>query len=268
MLEIFEHAFMVRALWAGILAAILTGVLGNFVVAGRQSVMSDMLAHVALAGVGLGVLMGGGPVNFALGTCVLGAVLLWGLLRQRRYPPEALAVVILTGGLALALVFSHWAKNKALSFDSYLFGSILTTSESELRWYAGLGAGILAVVFALWNRLLAVVIDPVFARSRFVHASWVELIFLILISLVVAISLQVIGGLMISAMLVIPVLAAQSWAGSFRASVAISVGVNLVAVLVGIVLSYYLDVPSGAAIVLTLIVCLAFCTQLAALRRG
>ena len=134
MLEIFSYDFILRAFLVGSVCAIVASVLGNFLVAGRQSVISDMLAHTSLAGVGVGVLFHI-PINISSTfVTILSVIFLYFFSRQKKLPKEALSVLILSGGIAIALLCVHLAKNNPVSLDTYLFGSILTVTIKEV-WF-------------------------------------------------------------------------------------------------------------------------------------
>lgn len=253
MFEILQYDFAVRALVVGLGAAVTAGVLGNFVVASRQAVISDMLAHTALAGVGLGIFLGVSPTWPALLVAIFASGILWALSRRRRLAPEAVSMVLLTGGLALALLFAHMAKDAAVSLETFLFGSILTIRSDEVWLFYGVSIVILIGTFLVWNRLKTVSLDPVYAESRFRNASWVEFLFMIAIGALVAVSLKIIGGLLVGALLVIPVVTAQVFCRSFRSSVFWSILFNIIGVLGGILVSFAFDVPASSAIVLSLI---------------
>jgi len=219
-----------------------------------------MLAHASLAGVGIGILFKISPQITSILAAVLSTLLLFLFWRQKRFAPEAASMLILTGGLALALLFAHMAKNNPISFESYLFGSILTITPLEMATILLMNLGILAILLLAWNRLRAVVLDPNFARCRFPHHSLAELLFMMLIGIMIAVSLKVIGGLLIGALLVIPVLCARNLSRSFFASVIWSVLFNISGVILGIIASYYFDVPTSSSIVLALITLFLFST--------
>lgn len=251
-LEVFQYDFMNRALLVGVFTAICTAMLGNFVVTARQAIVSDMLAHTALVGVGLGIFWQISPTYLAICTTIIAAVILWWLSREEDQAPEAISMLLLTGGLATALLLTHLQKDHPIGLDTYLFGSILTITESEMRSFIILSILIVVVLLYFWKPLLTLVFDKDFFRTS-PNAIVYEILFMILIALVVAIGLKVIGGLLIGALLVIPVLIAQTFSASFVQNVWISVLANLLAVVTGIFVSFYLDVPTSSAIVLSLI---------------
>lgn len=252
LLEVFQYDFMNRALIVGVFTAICTAMLGNFVVTARQAIVSDMLAHTALVGVGLGIFWQVSPTYLAMCTTIIAAVILWCLSRAEDQAPEAISMLLLTGGLATALLLTHLQKDNPISLDTYLFGSILTITESEMWSYIFLSIIITLVLIFFWKPFLTLVFDKDFFKTH-PYAIFYEILFMILIALVVGVGLKVIGGLLIGALLVIPVLIAQAFAKSFRQNVYISVLVNLLAVITGIFVSFYFDVPTSSAIVLSLI---------------
>jgi len=251
-IEVFEYEFMTRALIVGVFTAICTAMLGNFVVTARQAVVSDMLAHTALVGVGLGILWQLSPTFLAICSTIISGIFLWWLSRDKDQAPEAISMLLLTGGLATALLLTHFQKDSPIGLETYLFGSILTITESEMWSFIVLSVVISSVLIFFWKSFLTLVFDKEFFKTQRYSVVY-EILFMILIALVVGIGLKVIGGLLIGALLVIPVLTAQSLGNSFRHNVWISVGVNLVAVTAGIFTSFYFDVPTSSAIVLSLI---------------
>ena len=251
-LEVFQYDFMNRALVVGFFTAIATAMLGNFVVTARQAIVSDMLAHTALVGVGLGVFWQLSPTYLAMCTTIIAALVLWWLSRGKNQAPEAISMLLLTGGLATALLLTHLQKDNPIALTTYLFGSILTITDSEMWVFISLSLLIIIVLLLCWKPLLTLVFDKEYLNTQ-PYAICYEIIFMVLIALVVAIGLKVIGGLLIGALLVIPVLTAQSLASDFRQSVLISIVVNLLAVTIGILASFYIDVPASSGIVLTLI---------------
>lgn len=254
LLEIFSYDFMINALIAGFLTAISTGLLGNFVVASRQAIISDMLAHTALVGVGIGIFAGISPSFLGFVSTIIFAVILWWLSRKRNQPPEAISMVLLTGGLALALLFTHLNRNNPISFETYLFGSILTISKQELLIFSVLNIFIIGVLTTFWKTFMTLVFDKDFLETRKKTVFW-ELLLIIIIGLIVGIGLKVIGGLLIGGLLVIPVLFAQVFSRNFFQNTLISVITNVICMITGIIGSFYLDIPTSSSIILCLIIC-------------
>ncbi|MCK5460585.1 metal ABC transporter permease [Candidatus Gracilibacteria bacterium] len=244
---------MIRALLAGIFTAISTAILGNFVVASRQSIISDMLSHTALAGVGLGIFLHLSPTLFAFIVTFLTSFLLWYLTRSHKSAPEAISMMLLSGGLALALLFSHAAKDNPISLETYLFGSILTITQNELYFFIIVNLFIIGFITFFWRQLLTLVFDKDFFKTKNPHAAILEISFMLLIASIVGIGMKIIGGLLIGAMLVIPVLTAQTFSRNFFQNVVWSIIINIFGVILGIFSSFYFDIPTSSGIVLSLI---------------
>lgn len=253
-IDIISLDFAQRAFFLGILAALVSGALGTYVVAGRYAVFSDMLAHTSLAGVGIGIFLGFSPTLGGLGIAFLSALILWFSIRKRKYASDSVTMVLLSGGLALALIFSHFAKNSTISLETFLFGSILTIRPEEILYFTLASLGIFFFLLFFGSGLKTVTLDPSYARSylRTAH-SLVELFFLLSVALFVGFSLKVIGGLLIGALLVISAITAQSFSKSFLSVLWWSMFFNVIAVVLGIFFSFYFDVPTGPSIVLFLI---------------
>lgn len=254
MIEIFQYDFMIRAFVIGGLSTILTSLLGNFLVASRQSMISDMLAHSSLAGVGMGIFFHVSPYWMAILIAIFGSSLLFFLTRGRKHPPEAVSMMILTGGVALAIVFAHLSKDNSIALETFLFGSILTTTPEEIFFFSGIFVVGILFILLFWKRLLGICFDAHFVQSQFKKSWIIEWFFFLLLGIVVAFSLKTIGALLIGALLVIPVLTAQLFTKSFFGSVLWSMVMNTCGVFLGIILSFSFDIPTSGSVTLTLII--------------
>lgn len=250
MIEMLEYSFMVRALIAGVLVALILPVLGGFLVARRYALISDSLAHVSLAGVGAGLLFGVAPVIIAVPVTVVGALLLEWLRRGKHMSGDVSLAIVMSGGLALAVVLANLARGASANFSSYLFGSITTTSTNDVLILAAAGGAVLVFTGVFYRQLLHVSFDE---DSAIIAGHKVQILNYLLVALtaiVVVLSLRIVGGLLISAVLVIPVITASRLARSFSGTIALAVPVALVAVIGGLVAAYYLGIAAGGAIVI------------------
>jgi len=252
-LEIFTYDFMIRAFLIGGMSAILTSLLGNFLVASRQSMISDMLAHSSLAGVGMGIFCVISPYGMAMIVAVLGSSILFFLTRKRKYPPEAISMMILTGGVAVAILFSHLAKDNPIALETFLFGSILTITAQEIYNFSEIFVIGIIFHFVSWKPLLSISFDKEFIQVNNKYSWIIEWAFFVLLGVVVAFSLKTIGALLVGALLVIPTLTAQIFTQSFKSSVMWSIFINITGVFIGITASFYADIPTSSAVVLSLI---------------
>jgi zinc transport system permease protein len=222
-----SYEFMRLALAAGAVVGVLAPAVGFFLVQRRQSLIGDGIGHVAFAGVALGILLDVSPVLTALVAAILGGVAVE-LLRAYggTAGDQALALVFYTGiALGVVLVSSAGALNANLF--QYLFGSILTVTRSDLALIAGLGAVGLASVAVLYRALAAVVIDEEGARVAGVPIGTLNVLLGILVAVTVALSMRVVGILLVAALMVLPVSAATRVAWSMRSTFFLSMAIGL-----------------------------------------
>jgi len=243
--------FMRLAFAAGAIVGLLAPVVGFFLVQRQMSLIGDGIGHVAFAGVAAGYLLSVSPVWAALVAAVVGAAgIEW--LRSRRHAAgdQALALVFYTG-IAGGVVLISAAGALNANLFAYLFGSILTVTRSDLATIAGLGLGALVVVVALLRMLLAVAIDEEGARVAGLPVPVLNGVVSILAALTIGISMRIVGILLIAALMVIPVIAAQRIAWSLRSTMGLSIVIGLASVLAGLTISYYANLPPGGTIVLS-----------------
>jgi zinc transport system permease protein len=247
----FEFEFMRLAFAAGAVVGLLAPVVGFFLVQRQMSLIGDGIGHVAFAGVAAGYLLGISPVWTALAAAILGAVAIeWLRARGKAAGDQALALVFYTGiAGGVVLISSAGALNANLF--TYLFGSILTVSRSDLLWIAVLGLGALALVAVLLRALLAVAIDEEGARVAGLPVPLLNGAVAMLAALTIGISMRIVGILLIAALMVLPVIAAQRIAWSLRSTMGLAVAFGLGSVLTGLTVSYYANLPPGGTIVLT-----------------
>lgn len=243
--------FMRLAFAAGAIVGVLAPTVGFFLVQRNMSLIGDGIGHVAFAGVAAGYLLGVSPVWTALGAAVAGAAGIEWLRAQRRSAgDQALAIVFYTG-IAGGVVLISAAGALNANLFAYLFGSILTVSRGDLAVIAGLGLAALATVAALSRALLAVSLDEEGARVAGLRVPLLNGLVSTLAALTIGVSMRIVGILLIAALMVLPVAAAQRVAWSLRSTMALSVLLGLASVLIGLTVSYYANLPPGGTIVLT-----------------
>ncbi|HEX2345764.1 MAG TPA: metal ABC transporter permease [Gaiellaceae bacterium] len=262
----FETEFMRLALGAGAVVGVLAPAVGFFLVQRRQSLTGDGIGHVAFAGVAAGILLDVAPVLTALVFAVVGGIAIE-LLRSRggAAGDQALALVFYTGiALGVVLVSSAGALN--VDLFQYLFGSILTVTRSDLALIAALGAVGLGVVAVFYRALAGVVIDEEGARVAGVPIGALNILVAALAAVTVALSMRVVGILLVAALMVLPVSAASRIAWSMRSTLVLSMAIGLASALVGLTISYYADLPPGGTIVLVAAGMFGGCSIAGALR--
>jgi zinc transport system permease protein len=246
-----ELEFMRLAFAAGAVVGLLAPVVGFFLVQRQQSLIGDGIGHVAFAGVALGYLLGISPVWTALAAAVVGAAAIeWLRAHGKAAGDQALALVFYSGIAGGVVVVSAAGALDANLF-TYLFGSILTVSRGDLLTIALLGCAALALAAVLLRALLAVAIDEEGARVAGLPVPLLNAVVSMLAALTIGISMRIVGILLIAALMVLPVIAAQRIAWSLRSTMAAAMAVGVASVIVGLTVSYYGDLPPGGTIVLT-----------------
>ncbi|GAB2612279.1 metal ABC transporter permease [Streptomyces capparidis] len=270
-LEFLEPAFMQRALIAAALIGITAPAVGIYLVQRRQAIMGDGIGHVALTGVALGFLLNANPVWMAVLVAALGAVAME-LIRSRGRTQGDIALAMLfyggmSGGVLLINMSEDGSNAKLLS---YLFGSITTVSEEDVVVITVLALLVVAVTLGLRRQLFAVCQDEEFARVTGLPVRALNILLAVTAAVTVTVAMRVVGLLLVSALMVVPVAAAQQLTRSFAATMAASVGIGIAVTLSGTVSTYYMDAPSGATIVVfaiaVFLVVTALATPLAAMR--
>jgi zinc transport system permease protein len=246
----FESEFMRLAFAAGAVIGVLAPAVGFFLVQRRMSLVGDGIGHVAFAGVALGLLLDISPVLTALVAAVVGGIAIeWLRARKHAAGDQALALVFYTG-IAGGVVLVSLAGSLNVNLFQFLFGSILTVTRQDVVVVALLGAGGLAAIALLYRALTAVVLDEEGARVAGVPVARLNVAVAVLAAVTVAVSMRIVGVLLIAALMVLPVSAGMRIAWSMRSALVLSLGVGLFSVLVGLTFAYYADLPPGGTIVL------------------
>ncbi|MDQ7820491.1 MAG: metal ABC transporter permease [Armatimonadota bacterium] len=248
--EILQYDFMRRALLAGLMIGTVGPIIGVFLVLRRLSLIADTLAHVALAGVALGLVTGAPPGAAALAVSVVGAVGVERLRASGRLYGEAALALYLSGGLAVAVVLLGLGRGLTVDLFAYLFGSITAVQPADLWAILVLGILVLGAVAGLYKDLFAVTFDEESARVQGVPVDALNLLLTVLVAVTVVVAMRVVGVLLTSALVVIPAVTALRLARAFRAALLLAVAVALAAVVGGMAAAFYLDLPAGGAIVL------------------
>jgi len=241
---------MNRAIMIGIVVGITCPVIGLFIVLRRMSLIADALAHISLAGVAAGLLTGAHPLLSASLFSVCGAFLIEKLRENYRTYSELSIAIILSAGLALAAVLLSLGKGFNTSILSYLFGSIILIDDKDFRLIAWIGLATLGLIALFFKELYFITLDEDAAASSGVAVRTISMGFTVLTAMVIAISMRVVGILLVSSLMILPVAGALQLARSFKGALFLSTGLSLISVLLGIFASFYLDLSPGGTIIL------------------
>jgi zinc transport system permease protein len=266
-MSILDADFMRLAFAAGAIVGLLAPAVGFFLVQRGMSLIGDGIGHAAFAGVALGYLLGVSPVATALATSVAGAMTVeWLRARRRAAGDQALALLFYTG-IAAGVVLVSAAGALNANLFAFLFGSILTVTRGDLLLVAILGTLGLALIAALYRALVATALDEEAARVSGVPVGMLNVVLAALAGVTIAVSMRIVGILLIAALMVLPASAAGRIAWSVRSTILLAMGIGVASVFAGLIVSYYADLAPGGTIVLAAAASFAVTSAAAAARR-
>jgi len=244
--------FLLRAGLAGLGIALLTAPLGCFVVWQRLAMFGQSIAHCGLLGVALGFLL---SINLTVGIILVSvalALLLLLMQGQKRLPQDTLLGILAHAALAAGLLAATLLGGARLDLMSYLFGDILAVSDADLWWILGGVIGVSAVMLWLWRPLLALSVHEEMAAAEGVPVTLIRGAFILLMAFTVALSIKMVGILLIIALLIIPAATARAFSNTPERMAIGAAGVSMASVVAGLAMSLELDTPAGPSIVLVM----------------
>lgn len=263
-MEILETAFMQRALLAALLVGITAPAVGIYLVQRRQALLGDGIGHVAMTGVGLGFLLSTNPIWMATLVSIVGAIAMELIRTYGKTRGDIALAMLFYGGMAGGVLLINLSDTgSTANLSSFLFGSLSTVSDADLTAIAALAALVVLVSVGLRRQLFAVSQDEDFARVTGLPVRALNLLIAVTAAVTVSVAMRVVGLLLVSALMVVPVAAAQQITRSFKATFALAVGIGVSVAVAGTSTSYYQDVPPGATIVLLAIAVFIALTALA-----
>ncbi|MEW5920885.1 MAG: metal ABC transporter permease [Bacillota bacterium] len=249
-LEIFSFAFMQRAFLAVIMVGLLCSALSFFVVLNKLSFMGAGLSHAILGGIAIGVLAGINPLYSGAVFAVAIALLIGYLSKHGKIQEDTLIGVFYSSGMALGIMLISFKQGYYPELFSFLFGNVLAVSIQDLQFLAVVMFFVLLYIVIFFKELFTISFDEELARAAGLPATTLYLGLLVCLALTIVVSVKVVGVVLASALLVIPAAAGYRLSGNYRLMLLFSLLTGLVAGLAGLFISYYLNIPSGAAIVL------------------
>ncbi len=249
-MDLLDSPLMVRALIAAVLVGITAPAIGTYLVQRRQAVMGDGLGHVAMTGVALGFVLHTSPVWMATLVAVVGAVGMEMIRSRGKTSGDVALSILFYGGLAGGVMIINVGGGTTTDLLSAMFGSITTVAPEDVTAVVILAAFVLTVTVGLRRQLFAVCQDEEFARVTGLPVRALNLLIAVTAAVTVTVAMRIVGLLLVSAMMVIPVAAAQRVTRGFTATLSLAMLISLLVSLSGTVTTYYVDAPSGATIVL------------------
>ena len=251
MFELLSYEFMQRAFAAGLLVAIICPLIGTFVVMRRLSMIGDTLSHASLAGIAAGMLAGIYPMLGALIFSLAAAIGIEKLRKRFSQYAELSISIVLSASIGLAVVLISLAKSFNADLMSYLFGSIIAVNMIDIYIILGLSIIILVSVWLFYKEFFYISFDEEGAELAGIPVSNLNMYFTALTAMTIVVSMRVVGILMVSSLMVVPVACSLLISKSFKNTIFLSVIFALVSVIIGLFTSYYFDLAPGGSIVLT-----------------
>ncbi len=266
-MDFLNYEFMQNALLAGVFASIVCGVIGPFIVAKRMVFISDGLCHTAFGGLGLAYWLGLNPLYGAFGFAVAAAVAIGFLEEKKLYQNDLLIGIVWAVGMAVGLTFIYLTPGFAPDLMTFLFGNILTVSRSSIHIFFALVLIVLGTVTVFFRGFIAITLDEEFAITRRLPVRALYTGLMILVALSIVMLIQVVGIILVIALLTIPVAVGNELSQRFAQVILISILTGIGMCLAGLFVSYTVEFPSGPAIILIGGIILGFVKGILWLRR-
>nr|AIF18025.1 ABC-type Mn2 /Zn2 transport system, permease component (znuB) [uncultured marine thaumarchaeote KM3_79_H09] len=249
-LEALSYGFMQKALIAGIAVGLICSFMGTFLVLRRYSLFGDGIAHVAFGGISIGLFLGVFPLWTAFIVSIFGGIGLQKLRQSTKISGDAAVAVVLVSGLAVGVILVSSSGGFSVDLFSFLFGSILLISNEDTIMILAISSGIIATLVVLQKQFLHLTFNEEQAKLVGLRTTLLNYAFVILASITVVTSMRLVGILLISALIVIPNITAMMFGKGFKKTVCISMGISVISVIAGILLSYSLNLAASGTIVI------------------
>lgn len=264
----FTYGFLQRALLAGIFIAVACALLGVFLILRRDSMIGHGLAHIAFAGVALGLFLKIMPLGVALVVAVVTALGIMKLKQKAGLYGDTAIAIFSSMGLAVGIVLATLAQSFNVDLFGYLFGDILAIETSEVWLSVALAAVVVFVVILHYPKFMYMTFDHEAAKASGIKVGRLDILLTVLTAVTVVLGMKVVGILLVSALVVIPAAAGLQLASNFKQAILLSPLIAVVSVLLGLVLAYFLDLPASGAIVILSFLFFSLSFLLKVVRRG
>lgn len=248
--EAFQFGFMQRALIVGTLIAICSAMLGIFLVLKKFSMIGDGLAHVSFATVAIALMLNASPLFVSIPIVVVASIFILRLNEKAELHGDAAIGLVSSFSVALGVLISSVSQGFNVDLFSFLFGSILVISKSDVWLSAGLALVIVTTILVFYNDLFAITHDESFARVMGINTKFMNTLIATLTSITIVLGIRVVGTMLISSMIIFPTVTALQISKSFKSTILIATAVSVLAVQIGVIGSYVFNLPSGASIVM------------------
>ncbi|WP_346862573.1 metal ABC transporter permease [uncultured Draconibacterium sp.] len=256
-IELFSYDFFQKAFLAAVFASISCGIIGAYIVSRRIVFISGGITHASFGGIGLAFFLGFNPLLGAVLFAVLSALGIQFFTKVAEIREDSSIAIWWSLGMALGIIFVFLTPGYTPNLMSYLFGNILTVTSSELWWMLALNIVIISLVVLFFSKILYIAFDEEFARAAGLPVALFNYLTITLIALTVVLNIRVVGIILILSLLTIPQATANLYTKVFKRLLVLSSVFAFIGTISGLFFSYFLDIPSGAAIIFTLVIIFA-----------
>ena len=252
--ELFNYGFFRNAFLSALLMSVACGIIGTYIVSRRMVFISGGITHASFGGVGLGYFLGIPPLAGAAICAVFAALITENLTRRKILRNDSIIAIMWSLGMALGIIFVYLTPGYAPNLMSFLFGSIITVNSTDLWLMFTLSLVVTIFFRILYKPILYISFDEQFARTRGIPVMLLNYILIILVALTIVLSIRIAGIILVLSVLTIPQNIANLFTNRFGSIMIASVIIGFTGSFMGLLISYYLDIPSGATIIFTLVV--------------
>ncbi len=245
----FNYTFIARALIVGLLVSLCAALLGVSLVLKRYSMIGDGLSHVGFGAIAVATAFNWAPMEFTIPVVIIAAFMLLRISENSTIKGDSAIAVISTGALAVGILVASVTTGMNTDINSYLFGSILAMSESDVIMSIALSAVVLVLFVLFYNRIFAVTFDETFAKATGIRAGLYNMLIAFLTAVTIVLGMRMMGALLISSLIIFPALSAMRVCKKFKTVVILSAVISIVCFLFGLITSYLFSTPTGATVV-------------------
>lgn len=253
MFDLLQYSFFQNALLGGILVSIACGIVGTYIVVRRLVFISGGITHASFGGIGLGVFAGINPIFVAWIFAIASAFGVEYLSTKHKLREDSAIAVLWALGMALGIIFLYLTPGNTLGMGEFLFGNILTITYTDLILFAALAIALVVIFMLLYRPILYVAFDPEYARVLKLPVKFIEYLMMFFVATTIVFSIRLVGIVLLMSLVTIPQITANLFTLDFRKMMVISVVIAVIGCVAGLFISYFLNVPSGAFIILVLI---------------
>ncbi len=252
-IEIFGYQYFVNAILASSLTAISCGIIGSYIVAKRMVFVAGGITHSSFGGIGIAYFLGLNPILGASVFALLSGIGIERFTKKADIRNDSVIAILWSMGMAIGIIFIYLTPGYAPNLMSYLFGNILTVNTADILFLFGLSALVLIFFSVFYNKILFISFDEEYAKSQNIRVELFNYGLMILVALTIVLNIKIVGIILLISLLTVPQNTANLFTKNFKKIIIYSIVIAFIGSVSGLIISYYLNIPSGATIIFNLI---------------